>query len=148
MTGATDRALATQMDNLDAAKIGEYLAKADMLEGWVKDLRALAHQMLEAGKPVPGYKLVPKRATRQWTDQGDAYKALTSMGLAIDDWWEPAELLSPAKVEKILKRHKLALPADIVVSVSSGTTMASEDDPRPAVGISSDRMRAALTKLG
>jgi hypothetical protein len=41
-----------------------------------------------------------------------------------------------------------ALPADLVVSVSSGTTMASEDDPRPAVGISSDRMRAALTKLG
>jgi hypothetical protein len=148
MTGATDRALATQMDNLDAAKIGEYLAKADMLEGWVKDLRALAHQMLEAGKPVPGYKLVPKRATRQWRDQSAAYTALTALGLTDDDVWEPAELLSPAKVEKILKKQKLALPADVVVSVSSGTTMASEDDPRPAVGISSDRMRAALTKLG
>lgn len=148
MTGATDRALAAQMDNLDAAKIGEYLQKADMLEGWVKDLRALAHQMLEAGKPVPGYKLVPKRATRQWRDQSAAYTALTALGLSDDDVWEPAELLSPAKVEKILKKQKLALPADVVVSVSSGTTMASEDDPRPAVGISSDRMRAALTKLG
>lgn len=148
MTGATDRALATQMANLDAAKIGEYLAKADMLEGWVKDLRALAHQMLEAGKPVPGYKLVPKRATRQWRDQDVAYTALTSLGIPFDDVWEPAELLSPAKMEKVLKKFKLALPADLVVSVSSGTTMASEDDPRPAVGISSDRMRAALTKLG
>jgi hypothetical protein len=148
MTGATDRALAAKMDNLDAAKIGEYLQKADMLEGWVKDLRALAHQMLEAGKPVPGYKLVPKRATRQWTDQEAAYTALTALGLTDDDVWEPAELLSPPKVEKILKKLKLALPADVVVSVSSGTTMASEDDPRPAVGISSDRMRAALTKLG
>ncbi len=148
MTGATDRALAAQMDNLDAAKIGEYLQKADMLEGWVKDLRALAHQMLEAGKPVPGFKLVPKRATRQWTDQEAAYTALTALGLTDDDVWEPAELLSPPRVEKILKKMKLALPADVVVSVSSGTTMASEDDPRPAVGISSDRMRAALTKLG
>jgi hypothetical protein len=148
MTGATDRALAAQMDNLDAAKIGEYLAKADMLEGWVKDLRALAHQMLEAGKLVPGYKLVPKRATRQWRDQESAYMALTALGLTDNDVWEPDELLSPAKIEKILKKQKLALPADVVVSVSSGTTMASEDDPRPAVGISSDRMRAALTKLG
>jgi len=149
MTGATDRALATQMDNLDAAKIGEYLAKADMLEGWVKDLRALAHQMLEAGKPVPGYKLVPKRATRQWRlGFGEVYDALAALGLTYEEIQEPEQLRSPAQIEKVLKKQKLALPTDMVISVSSGTTMASEDDPRPAVGISSDRMRAALTKLG
>jgi len=49
--------------------IGAYLANADLLEDWIKDLRALAHQMLDSGASVPGYKLVAKRGTRQWIDE-------------------------------------------------------------------------------
>ena len=147
MTGALDRVRKTQIDSLDAAQIGEYLAKADMLEDWVKALRELAFQMLESGVPVPGYKLVAKRGTRKWRDPSVAYGALTALGLTDDDVWEPEELLSPAKMEKILKKQKLALPADLVESVSSGNTLASEDDPRPAALTLGTHLRAALSKL-
>jgi hypothetical protein len=42
------------------------------------------------------------------------------------------KLLSPAQAEKVLKKHKLAMPDDLIVAVSSGDTLATEDDPRPA----------------
>jgi hypothetical protein len=147
MTGALDRVVNSQLEGIDAAKIGEYLQKADMLEDWVKSLRELAFQMLEAGKPVPGYKLVAKRGTRKWRDPNEAYAALRAVGLTDHDVWEPEELLSPAKMEKVLKKQKLALPDSLVESVSSGNTLASEDDPRPAALTLGTHLRAALTKL-
>ena len=147
MTGALDRVRKTQIDNLDAAQIGEYLQKADMLEDWIKSLRELAFQMLEAGKPVPGYKLVAKRGIRKWTDDETAYAQLILLGLTDDDVWEAPELLSPAKIEKVLKKQKLTLPTDMVISVSSGNTLAPEADPRPAALTIGTHIRAALTKL-
>jgi len=147
MTGALDRVVNSQLEGIDAAKIGEYLQKADMLEDWVKSLRELAFQMLEAGKPVPGYKLVAKRGVRKWRDPNEAYAALRAVGLTDHDVWEPEELLSPAKMEKVLKKQKLALPDSLVESVSSGNTLASEADPRPAALTLGTHLRAALTKL-
>jgi hypothetical protein len=142
MTGAVDRALVVQLKELDAAMLGRYLANADVLEGWITDLRALAFQMLEKNIPVPGYKLVQKQARRQWADEAKAEIALLNLGI------EPTkqELLSPAQAEKELKKRKLALPDDLVKSVSSGTTLASEDDSRPAVLQLGD-LRAAISKL-
>jgi hypothetical protein len=147
MTGAAERALKVQIKDLDPAKIGEYLATADMVEKWIGDLRDLAHQILESGEPVLGYKLVPKRALRQWVDEDKAYAALTKLGVDREELVETA-LLSPAKVEKILKKSKLNLPDDIVVAVSSGTTIAPESDPRSAVVFLPEQMKTALLKLG
>jgi hypothetical protein len=147
MTGAAERALKVQIKELDPAKIGQYLATADLVEKWINDLRDLAHQILETGEPVPGYKLVPKRAMRQWVDEDKAYFALSKLGVDRSELVETA-LLSPAKVEKILKKSKLSLPDDIVVAVSSGTTIAPESDPRSAVVFLPEQMKTALLKLG
>ena len=59
---------------------------------------------------------------------------------------EPAIMLTgPSLVtEKLLKKHKLALPDNVVVSVSSGNTLAPESDPRPAALQIGERLRAAL----
>jgi len=147
MTGAAERALKVQIKDLDPAKIGAYLETADLVEKWIADLRDLAHQILESGEPVAGYKLVPKRALRQWVDEDKAYAALTKLGVDREELVETT-LLSPAKVEKILKRSKLSLPDDIVVAVSSGTTIAPESDPRSAVVFLPEQMKTALLKLG
>jgi hypothetical protein len=146
MTGAVDRALKTQIEAIDVQTLGAYLANADMLEDWIKDLRALAHQILDSGAPVPGYKLVAKRGTRQWTDEKDVVHWLDGKGLEPNEIYRK-ELLSPAQMEKVLKQRKLTLPDDLVVSVSSGTTLASADDPRPAVLQIGKQLTAALSKL-
>ena len=147
MTGAVDRALHLQLESLDASKIGAYLGNCDLLEQWITDLRALAHQMLEADKPVPGWKLVNKRAMRQWALDDETVKdELNRAGLL------PAEtvvekVISPAQAEKVLKKLGKNLPDDLVVAVSSGSTLAREDDPRPAVVNIGKQLTAALSKI-
>ena len=146
MTGAADRAMVAALKSVDVSDVSDYLKMADQLEGWIKEVRALAMQTLEAGLPVPGYKLVPKRAMRQWVDENKALAAMRDMGLDAKELTE-LTILSPAKAEKVLKKYKLALPDDHVVSVSSGNTLASEDDPRPAVLQIGAQLSAALGKL-
>lgn len=147
MTGAVDRALQIQLKEVDVDTLGKYLKNADLLEDWIKDLRGLAMQLLEKNLPVPGYKLVPKQSRRQWSDEKKALQALHDMGVPRGELLKPEELLSPAQAEKVLKKRKMALPDELVVSVSSGTTMAPESDPRPAVVTIGAVLKDALSKL-
>jgi hypothetical protein len=145
MTGAVDRAMQAQIKELDVTQLGDMLQRADVLEDWISDLRALALQVLESGNPVPGYKLVQKRATRQWKDEESAKQALLKH-LSMTDVME-TYLISPAQAEKKLKKLKLPMPDDQIISVSSGTTLAPESDPRPAVLQIGQQLTAALSKL-
>jgi len=124
VTGAVDRALKTALVRLDADKIGEYLAQAELLESWIDDVRALAYEMLENNVRVPGFKLVAKRGTRQWVNEQAAKDLLG------DKAYE-SKLISVAQAEKLIGKKNF--PAELAVSVSSGSTLANEDDPRPAV---------------
>lgn len=146
LTGAVDRALKNSLHSLDAAKIAEYLKQAELLEAWISSVNELAYQMLDEGLPVPGYKLVPKRATRKWLDDDKALEALQGLGLPRDELVETS-VVSPAKAEKMLKKQKLPLPTDLVVSISTGNTLATEDDPRPAVLQIGKQLASALGKL-
>ena len=86
--------------------------------------------MLENNVKVPGFKLVNKRGTRQWVDEKEAIHWLDGQGVE-----EPytRKIISPAQAEKALKSRKIALPEDMTVSISSGSTLVPENDPRPAV---------------
>jgi hypothetical protein len=146
MTGAVDRAVALKMEKIDVDKIGAYLHNADLLEDWIKDLRALAEEMMKKGKPIAGWKMVPKRATRSWAKTDDVVHWLDGKGFEPKEIYS-TELLSPAQMEKVLKKRKLALPDNLVVAVSSGTTIAPESDPRPAVVLIGQQLSAALSKI-
>ena len=146
MTGAVDRALKVQLQSLDAPTIGAYLQNAEVLEQWIKDLRELAHQMLEKDVRVPGYKLVSKRAIRQWADEEQAAKALAEAGLDHGEM-TVTKLVSPAQAEKLLKKSKQVLPEDLVVAVSSGSTLVADSDPRPAILNIGKQLADAVSKL-
>lgn len=145
MTGAVDRAIAVKFDNLDVDKLGAYLHNADLLETWIKDLRSLAEETLKKGKPVPGWKMVPKRATRSWVREEDA-KAALLLHLSESEVVE-TKLVSPAAAEKLLKTQKIKLPEGLTVSISSGNTIAPESDSRPAVVLIGQQLSAALSKI-
>ena len=114
-----------------------------MVESFIKDLQQLAHGLIEEGAGVPRWKLVNKRATRQWTDPDKAAAFLMQTGV------EPYEekLITPAAAEKLLKKAKQNLPDDLVVAVSSGSTLAPESDPRPSVVSIGQTLRKALSKV-
>ena len=141
LNGEAERALATALDNL--GDVGPLLEKADLLDAWIKSVNELAQQVLEAGRPVTGYKLVQKRAIRCWADESQALDTLVKMGL------DPITrgLISPAQAEKALKPLKLELPALLVKAVSSGTTVAKDSDPRPGISNVSQKLNLSLSKL-
>lgn len=147
MNGAVDRLVHTTLEAISPEQLGASLKLADDLEAFIGDLRALATQRLEKNMPVPGYKLVPKLARRQWVDEDKAALALADLGVSSQEMHKPAELLSPAQVEKVLKKRKLALPDGHVVAVSSGNTLAPESDPRPASVLIGQQLTAALSKI-
>ena len=142
ITGAVERAVNTQLLALDTQALGAALKTAEVLEGWIEDLRSLATRVLEGATPVPGWKLVAKRATRKWIDEDKAVIDLEALGV---EQPTKTEVISPAQAEKILKKK---LPGGLTVSVSSGTTLASEDDPRPEALLLGKQLSAALIKLG
>jgi len=145
MTGAVERALKVQLADLPKEQIALQLQQATVIEDYLKDLRALAQRMLENDQPVPGFKLVAKRGTRQWVDEEKAtLHFVNNMSLPIGDVVE-AKLKSPAQIEKIVGKKEF--PSELVVSVSSGNTLAPDSDPRPAVLQIGSQLKAALTKL-
>ncbi len=143
MTGAVDRALREKVEALPNDQIGHYLSQADLLEQWIADLRQLAHGLIEEGQALPGWKLVNKRAMRKWTDETAAASFLTTVGVEAYE----EKLISPAAAEKLLKKAKTELPADLVVAVSSGSTLAPETDPRPSVLQIGQQLKSALSKI-
>jgi hypothetical protein len=146
LTGAVDRAARTSLKNVDAGQLAQMLEQAPLIEAYLADVRALALLMLEEGQRVPGFKLVQKRATRQWIDASEAKAALSRLGLDDTELTE-TKLVSPAQAEKALKKRKIELPDDLVVAVSTGTTLAPESDPRPPVLQIGRQLAAALGKI-
>jgi hypothetical protein len=144
MTGAVDRLLATKLDAIPADQIAHYLDQVPLVEDFIASLQALALQMLTEGKPVGDWKLVPKRATRQWADEDKAVAFLSSVG--VEAWAEP-KAITPAVADKALKKLKIELPADMVVAVSSGNTLAPGNDPRPAVLQIGHTLKKAMAKI-
>jgi len=124
VTGAVERAHKVDLIRLDAEKIGEYLTQAELLESWIDAVRVLAYDMLEHNIKVPGFKLVAKRGTRQWVNDEAPVKLLG------DKAYE-SKLISVAQAEKLIGKKNF--PSDLAVSVSSGSTLAADSDPRPAV---------------
>lgn len=143
MTGEVDRVLKTQLLNIDANQIGYYLQTADVVEKWIADLKALALQMAEHGVKVPGHKLVAKRGSRVWLDQGKAQAALKEAGLSEEQLFKK-EFVSPAQAEKLLKKK---LDKELTVTVSSGNTLAILEDKRPEKLLIGQQLKTALLKL-
>lgn len=143
MNGDADRALVTQLKDLDIQAISLALAKVELLEQWIHDLKALAHLAMEYGVAVPDWKLVDKRATRKWKDEEAARDTFEQLGLSEDDMHE-VKFKSPAQIEKVLKKSKLEMPEGLVEKVSSGTTIAPADDPRPEAVLIGKQLAKAL----
>lgn len=115
------------------SEIERWLPYADMMIEWGQAVKDAAHRHLEEGGSIDGWKLVQKRATRRWTDEDKAEAFLAEAGVPADVR-AVKNVISPAEAEKVLKRLKAGeIPDGLVSKISSGTTLATADDKRPAV---------------
>ena len=118
----------------DPGELAELLDLAEEVADWAKSLQQFAHADAENGAPIPGWKLVAKRANRKWTDDVAAAKRFRGMKLRVMDIFEH-KLRSPAQLEKIIKAKgkNVGVVKDLCGSNSTGTVLAREYDKRPAV---------------
>lgn len=115
---------------LTPEQLGQVLERADMVEDWLRSVRNYVQQTLEGGKEVPGWKLVPKRASRVWNSEADVVAWAKLHDVHQDEIFD-RKLKTPAALEKVVGKKNL--PTHLYASVSSGYTLAPASDPRPAV---------------
>ena len=121
----------------DPRKVAAALNSIPMLKERIKAIEEFAYTEATAGKEIPGFKLVEKRATRKWKSQGDVIEWAEKVAV---DPYAPRELLSPAQLEKVLakdapkgkKKEAGKLLEPFVERVSSGTVLVPAADERPS----------------
>jgi hypothetical protein len=120
--------------NLTSEQIGRILTAAPLIEDWFKAIRSHVTALLDAGQPVEGWKLVPKRASRKWEDEAKAQNILTLMqGVTVDDLFTK-KFVSPAQAEAVLKEKKIKYDlTPYIIKASSGTNLVPAGDARPAL---------------
>lgn len=117
-------------ESLSPEELTMVLGQLPVLEAWAKSVRSYATEVLEAGLPVAGFKLVDKRATRKWRDEATVVDWAEDAGVARTDLYEE-KVRSPAQLEKKIGKNKI--PTALIIKASSGVTMVPESDKRPAV---------------
>lgn len=133
-TGLVNASLRLDLESDDMEVLERGMAMVEEVEEWCRNIRALAHEQLELGAEVEGWKLVNKRATRVWNNADEAQTIFkNAKSLKIDDYMD-MKLKSPPQMEKVCKTKKVDFKKyeDLFSSVSSGTTMAKADDKREA----------------
>lgn len=112
------------------------LRHANQIEDWCRSVQEFAHNAAIHGRMPTGFKLVAKRATRKWKTEDEAVTTLWMLGLGDDDIYT-RKLKSPAQIEPLLpgknKKQRAAAIEQNVSKESSGTVLAPNEDPRPAV---------------
>lgn len=127
--------------------IAEFLPKLDVLEDWIIAVRNHAREALNRGETVPGYKLVPTRPRRKWTDPAGAALFLEKESeLPESQIYQPRLLRSPAQIEKAMGKAKFRKSplAEVVTKESSGIKMVPDSDPTPALSVTAGTEFLAL----
>lgn len=121
---------------LDTKELGKLLHWLPVLESWIKGVREFAYSEAEHGRPIPGWKLVAKRATRKWTDvkEVESWLERTLTPTSLRECYE-RKLKSPAQIEEIVHKNKHGELAEFVTAVSSGNTLVEASDRRPEVKV-------------
>ena len=125
-------------ETADERDLARVMANADMIEKWVKAVRAEVERRLLAGEPVPGYKLVQgKKGNRQWADPDAAEETLKGMRVKHDQMYD-YKLASPTSIEKLAKAgdvgpRQWAKIQDLITQSEGQPSVAPESDKRPAL---------------
>lgn len=126
---------------LPDVNLASAMAAADLIESWLKAVRAEVESRLLAGQPVPGFKLVQgKKGNRKWTSEQEAEAALKAMRVKHDQMYDysvisPTSAEKLAKAEVIGKRQWPKLQA-LITQADGKPSVAPETDKRPALVMS------------
>lgn len=112
-------------------EVGDLLKRGEALVEWYNSLKEYALGSLLNGKPIPGWKAVEGRSSREWSDQDKALEAILTAG-------HPRELVydtvpkTLAQLEKIIGKGPFAeLAGAYIIKPPGKPALAVESDKRP-----------------
>lgn len=129
---------AEEIGLLDGDDLAAKMAMTDLIEDWIKAVRAETERRLLAGEPVSGYKLVRGRAgARAWGDAEEA-EAILKKARVGDDKIYTKKIISPTQAEKLAKAGDLGPRnwkklEELVTRSEGGLSVAPASDKREAV---------------
>lgn len=117
-------------DLLEPEDIAEILDQADLIESWLKAVKAYAFNEAYNGNEIPGYKLVEGRSNRVITDAEAAAERLEEAGF--NDVWKPKELLSMTELEKRVGKKQFGeILRGLIIKPTGKPVLVPESDKRP-----------------
>lgn len=122
---------------VDEAWLSACMAKADLIEDWLKAVRAEVERRLLAGGDVPGYKVVQGRqGARAWRDETAAEALLKGFRLKVEDMYKMS-VISPTQAEKVLAESpkRWAKAQELITRADGKLSVAPLSDKRPAIQV-------------
>lgn len=117
----------------------DWLDRLDAIETWCSAVRGRAHQLLEEGEPITGWKLVASVGNRRWAKPtNEILDVLRDKGFPKNKLLTET-LISPAQLEKFKLPGKIskddckALIESLVVRPPGERKLAKDDDSREEV---------------
>ncbi|MDC9589692.1 DUF2800 domain-containing protein [Xenorhabdus sp. XENO-10] len=127
-----------QVPKYDNQTLAAKYAQVDFVESWCKAVRVRVSDELNAGHPIPGYKLVEgKLGNRSWGAEADAEAMLKTFKLKQDQIYTK-KIISPTQAEKVLKKEfpkKWVKLESLIIRPDGKPTVVPESDPRPALDV-------------
>jgi hypothetical protein len=130
-------------DTLSPEEMAELLARVSLIRDWLNAFEEAALSLAYSkGKPIPGYKVVMSGGKRSFTDPGEAIDFLVEeKGYELDEV-SVRKIRGIGELEKLLGVKEFAALMEPYVKKGDGRpSLASEDDPRPAVAPNTEAIK-------
>ncbi|EHQ4638996.1 DUF2800 domain-containing protein [Salmonella enterica] len=120
-------------------QLADIYSQVGLIESFCKAVCDRVSAELNAGHPVPGFKLVTgKQGNRAWSDEEAARALLKDQFRYKTEEVFDLKLISPTKAEKLIKKaspRRWTKVEALITRADGKPTVAPESDPRPALNI-------------
>ncbi|HGW6106141.1 TPA: DUF2800 domain-containing protein [Citrobacter werkmanii] len=120
-------------------QLADIYSQVGLIESFCKAVCDRVNAELNAGHPVPGFKLVTgKQGNRAWSDEEAARALLKDQFRYKMEEVFDFKLISPTKAEKLIKKaspRRWPKVEALITRTDGKPTVAPESDPRPALNI-------------
>lgn len=117
---------------LEPHQVSEILRRAPMFSKWLEAVQVRAIEIAQRGQDIPGFKVVAKITRRAWRDDHPPAKIAKALKLPVAALTE-TKMLSPSKVEKLLKGDARKRVTDFTYRPVGTPTIVPESDRRQAI---------------
>jgi hypothetical protein len=122
---------------ISVERLGEMFPNLELIEDWIKAVRARIELEVFAGKTVPGVKVVAgKRGNRQWASDEEAESLMKKFKMKQDQMYS-FKLLGPKPILEALKDQprRLKQIEALVIQAEGKPHVVHESDKRPAIEV-------------